>query len=64
MKSIYIYIYICKNQVQDFWALDHLGSQFICSGFKDFLLWVVLGRETQSNSQLIFSHLTVFSQFF
>ena len=28
-----------------------MGSQFICGGLKDFLLWVVLGRETQSNTQ-------------
>ena len=41
-----------------------MGSQFICSGLEDFLLWVVLGRETQSNTLLILSHLTVFSQFF
>ena len=40
----------CKNQVWDFWALNYLGSQFICSGLEDFLLWVVLDRETQSNT--------------
>ena len=30
-----------------------MGSQFICSGLEDFLLWVVLGRETQSNTQFL-----------
>ena len=30
-----------------------LDSQSICSGLEDFLLWVVLGRETQSHAQLI-----------
>ena len=55
----------CKNQVQEFWALYHLGSQFICSGFKDFLQRVVLGRETQSNTQPENTlSLTVFPQFF
>ena len=42
----------------------YLGSQFICSGLEDFLLWVVLGRETQNNAQLIFAPLTLFSQIF
>ena len=43
----------CKNQVQDFWTLGHLDSQFICSGLEYFLQWVVLGRETQSNTQFM-----------
>ena len=40
-----------------------MGSQSICSGLEDFLLWVVLGRETQSNAQLIFTLLLSSLQF-
>ena len=54
----------CFLQLQEFWASDHLGSQFICSGFKDFLQWVVLGRETQSNAQLKYSLLDYFLSIF
>ena len=32
-----------------------LGSQSICSGLEDFLLWVILGREAQNNAQLVFT---------
>ena len=40
-----------------------MGSQSICSGLKDFLLWVVLGRETQNNTQYLFLPL-LFSLYF
>ena len=57
------------------WALDQVpsvrflglkspGLQFICSGLEDFLLWVVLGRETRNNAQLILTLLTIFSLIF